>query len=102
MVPAPEPSGEQRRTVARREAAARKLNGRVEAAGNYGGKLAGAVEPLIAEKLEVLQSTRAFVDKLGDEKRVECPACGRLIPIKEFQTHVKAERERCAEIVETS
>ena len=65
------------------------------------GKLASAVEPLIAEKLEVLQSTGAFVDKLGNEREVECPACGRSISVGAFQGHVRAERERLHEIIST-
>lgn len=64
-------------------------------------RLSEAVEPLITEKLEVLQSTDRFVSKLGDEEEVECPACGRQIAVKAFQAHVKAERERLREIIES-
>lgn len=63
-------------------------------------KLAGAVEPLIVEKLEVLQSTGTFVRKLEEEKEVLCPACGRSISVDTFQTHVKAEQTRLQEIID--
>jgi len=63
-------------------------------------KLAGTVEPLIVEKLEVLQSTGTFVDNLKEEKEVLCPACGRSIAVDAFQMHVKAEQKRLQEIID--
>ncbi|MEZ5990056.1 MAG: hypothetical protein R3F30_13190 [Planctomycetota bacterium] len=92
---------DQRRHVILQETAALDLKSHVDAVRITSAKLAGAVEPLIAEKLEVLQSTGAFVDKLGDEKEVECPACGRSIPVGAFLAHVRAERERLHEIIST-
>jgi len=94
-------SVDQRRHVILQDAAALDLKGGVDAVRAGSGKLAGAVEPLIAEKLEVLQSTGSFADKLGDEKEVKCPACGRFITVDAFQAHVKAERERLHEIINT-
>ena len=93
-------SVDQRRHVILQDAAALDLKDHVDAVRTSSGKLAGAVEPLIAEKLEVLQSTGSFVDKLGDEKEVNCPACGRFITVDAFQAHVKAERERLDERVD--
>lgn len=94
-------SVDQRRHVILQEAAALDLKGHVDAVRIASGKLAGAVEPLIAEKLEVLQSTGSFVDKLWDEKDVKCPACGRSISVGAFQAHVRAERERLHGITST-
>ena len=94
-------SVDQRRHVILQEAAALDLKGHVDAVRIASGKLSGVIEPLIAEKLEVLQSSGAFVDKLGDEKEVECPACGRSISVDAFQAHVRAERERLHEIIST-
>ncbi len=94
-------SVDQRRHVILQDAAALDLKGHVDAVRIASGKLAGAVEPLIVEKLEVLQSAGAFVDKLGDEKEVKCPACGRSISIDAFRAHVKVERERLHEIINT-
>lgn len=93
-------STEQKRHFILRQAAGIKMKENVDAVRTAGLKLADTSEPLIAEKLEVLQSTGAFVDELGDEEEVKCPACGRLIPIDVFQAHVSEEKERLQEILE--
>ena len=62
-------------------------------------KLAGVSEPLVTEKLDVLLKTVPFVEKLGDTKDVECPACGRLLPADELREHLAAERHRLQEII---
>jgi hypothetical protein len=93
-------SADQRRHVALRGAAELDLEGHVGAVRSASVKLAGAAEPLIAEKLEVLQSTGVFVDKLGDEKEVKCPACGQSVAVDAFQAHVETERERLQDIIE--
>ncbi|MGA2603995.1 MAG: hypothetical protein ABSG14_07190, partial [Verrucomicrobiia bacterium] len=92
-------SADQKRYLALQATAELKLKDQVEAVRSINVKLATGVEPLITEKLEVLQSTSAFVDKLGDAKDVTCPACGQPIPVTDFQAHVKAERERLQEII---
>lgn len=96
-----ESSTDQRRYVTLQAAADLDLKRQVDAVRSASVKLAGAVEPLIAEKLEVLESTSAFVGKLGDKKEVECPACGRSISVNAFQAHVSAEQERLHEIIDT-
>ena len=88
-----------RRYLALRAIADLDLAGRVKATRDANAKLAGSVEPLITEKLEVLQSADAFAGKLKDEGEVECPACGQSIPIGQFTAHVKAEQERLKEII---
>lgn len=93
-------SADQRRHVALQGAAGLDLKGHVGAVRSASVTLAGTVEPLIAERLEVLQSTGAFVDKLGGEEEVKCPACGQPIPVNAFQAHVEAERVRLQEIIE--
>ncbi|MBY0225244.1 MAG: AAA family ATPase [Hyphomicrobium sp.] len=62
-------------------------------------KLAGSVEPLIAEKLEVLRSADAYARKLGEAEDIACPACGQSITADDFAAHVKAEQERLREII---
>ncbi len=94
-------SADQRRHLALQDAAEIDLKGQVGSVRAASVTLASAAEPLISEKLEVLQSTVAFVDKLGDEEKVKCPACGKLIPVDAFQAHVAAERERLREIIDT-
>ena len=93
-------SAEQRRYIALQEAAALDLKDHVDKVRAANAKLADAVEPLIAEKLEVLQSTGMFVDGLEDQEEVECPACGRFISVCALKGHVKAERESLHEIIE--
>lgn len=94
-----ESTADQRRYTTLQDAAGLKLTDHVDAVRSASAKLAGAVEPLIAEKLEVLQSAGAFVDELGDEKEVKCPACGRSIRVEDFQAHVAAEKERLQDII---
>lgn len=61
--------------------------------------LAGSVEPLIEEKLRVLNSAHALVTKLGDEGKIACPACGQSVPIDMFRDHVAAEQVRLSDII---
>jgi recombinational DNA repair ATPase RecF len=89
------------RYLALKGAAKLALKDHVDAVRVANAKLANVAEPLIAEKLEVLQSTGAFVEKLGDEKEVKCPACGQPVPVETFQLHVNSERERLQEIIDT-
>ncbi len=93
-------SGDQKRYIAFQDATARDLKRHVDAVRVSSGKLVCAIEPLIAERLEVLQSTGRFVDRLGSEQEVECPACGQQISVDAFQTHVQTERVRLHEINE--
>ena len=92
-------SAEQRRHSILQDVTALDLKGQIAGVRTGSGQLAGAVEPLIAEKLEVLQSTISFVNSIGEEEEVKCPACGRLITADAFQAHVEAERERLQEII---
>jgi len=92
-------SADQRRYVALQDVASLDLKGETEAVRTANGKLAGAVEPLITEKLEVLKSADALSRKLVDQKEVICPACGRVIPVHDFQAHVAAEQERLRDII---
>lgn len=62
-------------------------------------KLADSGEVLIAERLDVLVKTRSFVDALSDEVEVPCPSCGRDIAVKEFQSHVEAERKKLEDVL---
>ena len=92
-------STENQRYLALRAIADMDLAGAVKAVREANSKLAGAAEPLIVEKLEVLQSADAFAAKLKDEGDVVCPACGRSILVGQFKAHVKAEQERLQEII---
>src|SRR4051812_14228943 len=62
--------------------------------------LAKSVEPLIQEKLRVLNSANALIAKLGDDGEITCPACGQSVPTDKFKDHVAAEQTRLSEIIE--
>lgn len=96
-----ESSADQRRHVALLSAGTLDLKDQLNTVRSTSAELACAVEPLIAERLDVLASSVAFVNKLGDETEVECPACGRSIPADAFAGHVKEERERLKEVNST-
>jgi hypothetical protein len=62
--------------------------------------LAGAAEPLIAEKLEILKSSRGFLRDLGDGKEILCPACGQSTKVDSFRDHVSSEEKRLQGLME--
>jgi len=64
-------------------------------------KLADAADPLIAQKLEVLQPTENLLQKLPEAGTVVCPACGQSIDAANFREHVVTELERLKEIRKT-
>ena len=92
-------TAENRRYVGLRALAEVDVPGAVEAVRDANAKLAGSVEPLITEKLAVLQSADAFAAKLEDVDEVLCPACGRSLAADEFKAHVKAEQQRLRETI---
>ncbi len=87
-------TAEQRLYVTLQDVAALGLKSHVDAVRATSVSLADAIEPLIAEKLEVLLATGTFAQRLGDQGEVECPACGRLIPVHTFKEHVESEEKR--------
>ena len=93
-------NSEQRRYLAIQSAAMVSLKTDIESVQAANTKLAGAVEPMIQEKIAVLQSALTFANKLGEQKEVKCPACGRLISVEEFQKHVSEEEMRLRDILE--
>jgi len=95
-----ESSADLRRYVVLQDAASLDLEAHIDAVRAASGRLAGTVEPLITEKLEILQSTVAYVDNLKDEKEVDCPACGRPIPVDALETHLNTERQRLSGIID--
>lgn len=94
-------SAEQRSYVTLQDAAALNIKGCIDAVRLASDEFASDVEPLITEKLAVLQATGAFVRKLGVEKEVKCPACGQFIEVEAFQVHVESEQQRLRDISST-
>ena len=75
-----------------------KLKAQVGAVRASSVDLAGSLDSQIAEKLEVLRATRAFVESLENTKEVKCPACGQTISADELRDHVRVESERLQDI----
>lgn len=96
-----ESSSDQIRYVALKDVALLGLKEHINAVRTESGKLAGAVEPLITEKLEILKSAGVYARKLVDENEVICPACGREIRVHDFKAHIAAEQERLRDIINT-
>jgi hypothetical protein len=94
-------SAEGKRYLALRAAAEVELKIHIDAVRATSLTLAGALDPLISQKLAVLQQTAAFIAKLTGDGRVECPACGQSVQVTVFQAHVTAELERHRGIRET-
>jgi energy-coupling factor transporter ATP-binding protein EcfA2 len=64
-------------------------------------KLAKSSEPLIAEKLQVLETASAYSKKIKEGEEIDCPACGQKVLQKNFEAHVNQERVRLESLVET-
>lgn len=90
---------ESQRYVALRLVAELHLTESIAAMREANATLAGSLEPLVAEKLEVLQAAGAFEAKLPTQGEVDCPACGRSTPVDKFKEHVKAEHKRLDGII---
>lgn len=94
-----ESSTDQRRYVVLQSVAKLQLKAQINVVRSARAKLDSEVDPLITEKLEVLAPTDAFLSKLGNANEVECPACGRTIPVDAFQAHIKSEQHRLKDII---
>lgn len=75
------------------------LEGDTKAVNDANAELAGSIEPLIIEKLEVLQAAHRYAEKLEGGKHIDCPACGLSVQAGQFKQHIKAEQERLREII---
>ena len=85
---------EQRRYMALLEIADGKIKAHIEAIRAYDFKIAKHVQPLIFERLEVLEAAQSFIDAIGTEKDISCPACGQKVSKNDFVKHVQAERNQ--------
>lgn len=76
-----------------------KLKEEIVSVRTANSKIAKTVEPLIIEKLRILESANQFAIRLNEEKNIICPACGSSITVNEFQSHVKSEQDKLKEII---
>lgn len=89
-------SKEERRYNALKKLADFKLDAHVQRLRDANACLAELSEPLVQERLAVVNAARAFATDLAGE--VECPACGTLVTADDFREHLEAETERLKEI----
>jgi len=61
--------------------------------------LVSAADPLIQEKLAILQTAEALNIKLGATPMLNCPACGRELPADEFKSHIDSEKKKLQSII---
>ena len=87
-------SNDQQQYATLRTVADLDLNSSIKAIRDANSTLATAVDPLISEKMLVLQSAEAFLDKLTAQVDITCPACGQLISVDKFRTHIQTEIDR--------
>jgi hypothetical protein len=94
-------TAEEKRHLVIEDIACSELSANVKAVRTAALKLAGEVEPLVSERLEVLESAASFSDKLAGQEQIVCPACGQSISADEFRTHVKREKGRLQKAIAT-
>jgi hypothetical protein len=94
-------SSDQKRHLTLRAAAEEKIKGHVEAVRAANAALAKEVDPLISQKLVVLQAADTLGSKLPTEGDVECPVCGQTVQADALRAHITAELERLQSIRET-
>ena len=87
-------SADDRVHVILKEIAELSLKDQVAVARTSHARFAESVEPLIVEKLAILQSAKGFGENLEGNEEFDCPACGQRITVDQFNEHVKAESER--------
>jgi len=92
---------DERRYIAIREVGAISIKEDIEQIRSFNGKLAATIEPLVEERLGVLENTSTFIGKHKPAQNIVCPACGRTIAQEIFLEHVKSEEGRLQEIRQT-
>ncbi|MGH7594098.1 MAG: AAA family ATPase [Gemmatimonadales bacterium] len=62
-------------------------------------KLAVSMEPLLQERLDVLEASEGYAATLSSNETISCPACGSRVASIDFKTHVENELDRLKSIV---
>ncbi len=84
-----------RQAAALQEIAANALLRYIADARATSSRIKSVAEPLVKERLEVLNAARLFNEAIeGTETFIKCPACGTEVEAAEFRAHVSSERER--------
>lgn len=92
-------SKEQRTHTTLNEISKLALKSGIESVQNSALTLSQFTEPLINERLGILQEAEKFSRLLTLGDTVNCPACGTNVPVDSFQEHVASEQEKLKEVV---
>lgn len=95
-----ESSADQRRYLRLLDVRAQDVAEKVGRVRSASLELVDRAEPLLDERLEVLQAAASLAAKLPGVDDIMCPACGRRVSVEGFQTHLQAEQTRLQEIIE--
>lgn len=91
-------SGEQKTHATLLEVSKISLSDEIESIRKSALKLSQSAEPLINERLSVLQEASIFAKSLTSGDTINCPACGSSVSVDSFQEHVKSEKEKLKEV----
>jgi hypothetical protein len=91
-------TSDQRRYLGLRSIADVNLITPVESVRQANANLANAADPLISQKLSVLEPTEALIAKFGGTGMAKCPACGQSVEINKLREHVASELAQLREI----
>lgn len=94
-------SSDQKRHLTLRAAAEEKIKSHAEAVRVANAALAKEADPLISQKIAVLQAADTLGRKLPTEGDLECPVCGQTIQADALRAHISAELERLQSIRQT-
>jgi hypothetical protein len=93
-------SSDQRRHYLSVQVRDQDVAGKIERVRRASVEFAEEAEPLIDERLEVLQPSASLADKLEGADEVTCPACGQSVSVDRFQAHVQAEQARLKTVID--
>ncbi len=75
------------------------LPNKIDAAINTHDKIAGRLDAFLDSRIGILQNAEGWLSKLDKlEGEINCPACGRPIPIEDFAGHVRSELKALEEL----
>jgi RecF/RecN/SMC family protein len=94
-------SADHRQYLALRAAADLDMKKDVDSVRAASVNLASAADPLIGEKLSVLEPAEVLIARITADSEIPCPACGQFVQVDRFRAHVEQELERLREIRET-
>ena len=92
---------DQRRAAAIGEIAGSAISSLIDEVQAIGAKIAEVAQPLIKERLTVLDAASEYLTVIGEiGDNLSCPACGRDIKAADFADHVAVEKEHLSAIAE--